>query len=76
MMVRLTQPSSWMVCFRGCVLHQSRFKYWRSVTCNASWLDSSTSSAGEDEPCLCREPEPACGVCGCCSDSFGLLLSG
>lgn len=75
-MVRLMHPSSWMVCFRGCVLHQSRFKYWRSVTCKASWLDSSTSSAGDDEPCRCRGPEPGCGGCCCCSDSFGLFLSG
>lgn len=76
-MVRLLQPSSWIVCLRGWVLHQSRFRYLRSVMCSASWLDSSTSSAGIEVPfplSRCLEPDCCC-VC-ICSESLGWSLSG
>lgn len=76
MMVWLLQPSSWIVCLSGCVLHQSLFRYFRSVTCNASWLDSSTSSV-DLAFSFPRGLEPGCGGgCWVCSESLGWALSG
>lgn len=74
-MVRLRHPSSWMVCLSGCVLHQSSRRYRRSVTCSASWLDSSTSSVVAIGP-VPREINPLIGGCWHLSDSFGLYLFG
>lgn len=75
MMVWLLQPSSWIVCLSGCVLHQSLFRYFRSVTCNASWLDSSTSSV-DLAFSFPRGLEPGSGGCWVCSESLGWALSG
>lgn len=74
-MLRLRQPSSRMVCFSGCVLHQSRRRYRRSVTCSASWLDSSTSSVEVEDPDA-REMNLLMGGWRHLSGSSGLSLFG
>lgn len=76
MMVRLRQPSSRMVCFSGCVLHQSMRRYRRSVTCRASWLDSRTSSVADTGPGDPREISPLRAGGRQPSGSFGLYLFG